>query len=64
LRLSIERFYFIRLKNSAMLLPEVKGQDTQREQAQRDLLDERIKAAHQNGGFDTWQWAALSICTE
>jgi type III restriction enzyme len=49
--------YLIRLKNGAMLVLEVKGQDTQRDQTKREFLNEWVKAVNQHGGFGQWQWA-------
>ena len=40
-----------------MLVLEVKGQDTQRDQTKREFLDEWVKAVNQHDGFGQWQWA-------
>jgi type III restriction enzyme len=47
----------IRLKNGTMLMLEVEGQGTQRDQTKREFLDEWVKAVNQHGGFGVWQWA-------
>ena len=47
--------FLIRLKNSKMLVLEVKGQDTQQDQSKRTFLDEWCKAVNAQGGFGTWE---------
>ncbi len=40
-----------------MLVLDVKGQDNQRDQTEREFLDEWMKAVNQHGRFGLWQWA-------
>lgn len=46
--------YLIRLKNSKMLVLEVKGQDTLESKTKREFLDEWTRAINQHGSFGTW----------
>lgn len=48
--------FLIRLKSGNMLVLEVKGQDSQKEQSKRNFLDEWVKAVNQHGGFGKWAW--------
>lgn len=46
--------FLIRLKNGKTLILEVKGEDSQQNQAKRQALGEWIQAVNQKGGFGTW----------
>jgi len=46
--------YLIRLVNGAMLIVEIKGQDTPKDQTKRRYLAEWVKAVNEHGGFGTW----------
>ena len=48
--------FLIRLANGTMLVLEVKGQDTQQDQAKREFLDEWVEAVNAHGGFGEWAW--------
>jgi type III restriction enzyme len=47
--------YLIRFANGAMLIVEVKGQDTDKDRAKRAYLAEWIGAVNTHGGFGTWR---------
>lgn len=49
--------FLIRLGSGAMLVLEVKGQDSAQNQAKRRFLDEWVRAVNQHGGFGRWAWA-------
>jgi type III restriction enzyme len=46
--------FLIRLKNGKNLILEVKGEDSQQNQAKRQALGEWIQAVNQKGGFGLW----------
>jgi len=46
--------YLVRLSNGTTLVLEVKGQDTERDQAKRRFLNEWVKAVNAHGGFGRW----------
>lgn len=46
--------FLIQLKNNNMLILETKGQDTERDIAKREFLDEWIAAVNSQGGFGKW----------
>ncbi|HET9178301.1 MAG TPA: DEAD/DEAH box helicase family protein [Terriglobia bacterium] len=46
--------FLIRLRNGAMLVLEVKGQDSQENQTKREFLDEWVEAVNGHGGFGRW----------
>ncbi len=46
--------FLIRLKNGKNLILEVKGEDSQQNQAKRQALGEWIQAVNNKGGFGTW----------
>jgi type III restriction enzyme len=46
--------FLIRLINGTMLVLEVKGQDSQQNQAKRQALGEWTNAVNAHGGFGTW----------
>ena len=48
--------FLVRLADGAMLILEVKGQDSQREEAKRAGLSEWIAAVNEHGGFGRWRW--------
>lgn len=48
--------FLIRLKNGVMMVLEVKGQDSTREQTKRRFLDEWVQAVNQHSGFGKWAW--------
>ncbi len=48
--------YLIRLADGTTLVLEIKGQDTERDQAKRRFLDEWVKAVNGHGGFGRWAW--------
>jgi type III restriction enzyme len=48
--------FLIRLKNSKMLVLEVKGQDDAENRTKRQFLDEWTKAINQDGRFGSWAW--------
>lgn len=48
--------FFVRFANGAMLILEVKGQDSSKEKAKRDALNEWIGAVNEHGGFGRWYW--------
>ena len=39
-----------------MLVLEVKGQDSDRDQTKRRFLDEWVRAVNAHGGFGRWSW--------
>ena len=49
--------FLIRLASGAMLVLEVKGQDSPQNQAKRAALDEWARAVTEHGGFGAWTWA-------
>lgn len=49
--------YLVRLRSGAMLVLEVKGQDSAQHRAKRDALDEWCRAVTEHGGFGWWTWA-------
>jgi type III restriction enzyme len=48
--------YLVRLTTGAILVLEVKGQDTQEQQTKREFLDEWVRAVNEHGGFGQWIW--------
>lgn len=48
--------FLIRLMSGELLVLEVKGQDTEQDQAKRRFLDEWVKAVNEHGGFGSWAW--------
>lgn len=50
--------FLVRQAKGTMLVLEIKGQDTTRDQTKRNYLDEWTKAVNAHGGFGQWQWAA------
>jgi type III restriction enzyme len=48
--------FLIRLANGLMLVLEVKGLDSQKDQAKRAFLGEWVKAVNEHGGFGRWAW--------
>ncbi len=52
--------FLIRLKNGAMLILEVKGEDSPQNKAKRAALDEWIQCVNNQGGFGRWT-AAVSF---
>jgi type III restriction enzyme len=46
--------FLIRLKNGAMLILEVKGEDSPQNKAKRAALDEWIQCVNKQGGFGQW----------
>ncbi len=48
--------FLVRLANGAMLVLEVKGRDTEEDQAKRAFLDEWARAVNAHGGFGMWAW--------
>jgi type III restriction enzyme len=48
--------FLVRLVTGAMLVLEVKGQDSPQNQAKRAALDEWTRAVTQHGGFGSWTW--------
>jgi len=48
--------FLIKLKSGKMLILEIKGQDSQKDRAKREFLDEWTKAINQHGGFGHWCW--------
>lgn len=49
--------FIIRLKTGSHLIVEVKGKDTQQDQAKREFLKEWVEAVNGHGGFGKWKWA-------
>lgn len=49
--------FLIRLAGGTLFVLEVKGQDTQQDQAERDALNEWVEAVNAYGGFGTWACA-------
>jgi len=49
--------FLIRLTTGEMLILETKGQDTLKDKAKREFLDEWVRAVNGQGGFGTWRWA-------
>jgi len=49
--------YLVRLSEGTMLVLEVKGQETAKDQTKRRFMDEWIRAVTDHGGFGTWVWA-------
>lgn len=50
--------YLIRLANETMLVAEIKGQDTTKDETKRKYLDEWTTAVNSQGGFGQWEWRA------
>lgn len=50
--------FLIRLSSGAMLILEVKGQDSEEAKTKRHFLDEWVKAVNEHGGFGRWAWDA------
>ena len=48
--------FLIRLADGRMLVLEVKGQDSRKDRAKREFLDEWVKAVNQHGEFGVWSW--------
>ena len=48
--------FLIRLTTGDMLVLEVKGQDSDRDQTKRRFLDEWVRAVNAHGGFGRWAW--------
>ena len=48
--------FLIRLTSGDMLVLEVKGQDSDRDQTKRQYLDEWVRAVNAHGGFGRWAW--------
>jgi type III restriction enzyme len=48
--------FLIRLVNGAMLVLEVKGQNTEEARVKREFLAEWVNAVNAHGGFGTWAW--------
>ena len=48
--------FLIRLTSGDMLVLEVKGQDSDRDQTKRRFLDEWVCAVNEYGGFGRWTW--------
>jgi type III restriction enzyme len=49
--------FLIRLRSSETLILETKGQDTLKDKAKREFLDEWVRGVNGHGGFGTWRWA-------
>jgi type III restriction enzyme len=49
--------FLVRLESGAMLVLEVKGQDSPQNLAKRAALDEWARAVTAHGGFGRWTWA-------
>ncbi len=49
--------FLIRLRSGALLVLEVKGQDSAQNRAKRRFLEEWVQAVNQHGGFGRWSWA-------
>jgi len=52
--------FLVRLKNSAFLVLETKGQNTEQDKVKRRYLDEWIQAVNTHGGFGRWRAAVAS----
>ena len=48
--------YLIKLSNGKTLVLEIKGQDSQQNQAKRAALDLWVKSVNAKGGFGVWCW--------
>jgi type III restriction enzyme len=48
--------YLIRLASGKTLVLEIKGQDSQQNQAKRAALDLWVKGVNAKGGFGNWCW--------
>lgn len=48
--------FIVRLRNDKMLALEIKGQDSEQNQAKRHALAEWVDAINAAGGFGTWVW--------
>ena len=48
--------YLIRLVSGAILVLEVKGQETDESRAKHQFLDEWVRAVNENGSFGHWGW--------
>ena len=48
--------FLIQLSSGGMLVLEVKGQDSDRDQTKRRFLDEWVGAVNAYGGFGRWSW--------
>jgi type III restriction enzyme len=48
--------FLILLSDGTMLVLEIKGQDTYKDQTKRKYLDEWIKAVNSDGRFGKWIW--------
>ena len=46
--------YLVRLANGKTLVLEVKGQDDQQQQTEREFLSEWVRAVNGRGGFGEW----------
>jgi type III restriction enzyme len=49
--------FLVKLRTGAMLVLEVKGQDSPQNQTKRAALDEWTRAVSAHGGFGGWTWA-------
>jgi type III restriction enzyme len=56
--------FLVRLTSGAMLVLEVKGQDSPQNQAKRAALDEWARAVTQHGGFGRWIWAVSRAASD
>lgn len=52
--------FLVRLKNGITLILETKGQETERDRAKWQYLDEWIQAVNEHGGFERWKWAVAT----
>ena len=48
--------FIVRLINGKTLTLEIKGEDSEQNQAKRAALDEWVKAVNSAGGFGHWAW--------
>ena len=48
--------FLVRLASGATLILEIKGQDSQQEEAKRAALSEWTAAVNEHGGFGRWSW--------
>jgi type III restriction enzyme len=49
--------YLVRMVDGSMIILEVKGQESAKDEAKRRFMDEWVRAVNDHGGFGTWTWA-------
>jgi type III restriction enzyme len=49
--------YLVRMVDGSILVLEVKGQESTKDEAKRRFMDEWVRAVNDHGGFGKWAWA-------